>query len=313
MEKLYYFFDMDYEDVKHTPGLPFRLLLESVGYVGLHWHRDVEIVLILKGELTVTNSRGRTRLKEGDLMLINSNEMHCYVETEDSLMVVLQADPDLFSTGGSTPETVELFLWEKNLIPREADRELKNLFARMMLEYWEGGEAHELFCTSYLYRMAGILRRTLPKGRVPAENRDRRSRQLRIKKVLDYLHSHYMDKIRLADAAGELNLSPHYLSHIVKEGTGWSFQENLNMIRAGKAVDMMLRSSSSLLEISIASGFSDPKYFNSYFRRLFGMTPRELKRQPDWKGAILKHYKNQGLPPEDGRELLEGYLLDDRQ
>jgi AraC-like DNA-binding protein len=70
----------------------------------------------------------------------------------------------------------------------------------------------------------------------------------------------------------------------------------------------MLRTDKNFLDISLSTGFSDPKYFNQYFKRLFGMTPKQIKRSPDWKEAILNYFNNEGLEPEAGKDLLTQYL-----
>jgi len=76
---------------------------------------------------------------------------------------------------------------------------------------------------------------------------------------------------------------------------------------------MMLKTEKSLLEISVASGFSDPKYFNQYFKKLFGMTPRQLKRQPDWKQAVLNYFSHEGLDPEYGMTYVKELLQDNHR
>ncbi|MDC7232800.1 MAG: AraC family transcriptional regulator [Spirochaetales bacterium] len=307
MKKLYYFFDMDYEDVIHPPGLPFRSLLESVAYVGMHWHPDIEIILVLKGSVTLTNSQGLHVLTKGDVMLINSNEMHSYVENAENILLVLQTDPSVFRNIHSRNPDIHLN-WDAGRFSKEEMDTVRRLLVRIHMEYRNKEAEYELFCRSLLYRLAGTVRRRVRESETEEAREDHTLRQTRIKKTMEYFNACYPEKIRLSDAAARLEISPHYLSHIMKEGTGRSFQENLNILRTGHAVNMMMHSSRNLLEISIACGFSDPKYFNSYFKRLFGMTPKEMKRQPDWKEAVLTHFQNQGLPLEAGQPELNEYL-----
>jgi len=313
MEKLFYFFDMDYETIIHPPDTPFRLLLESVGYVGLHWHRDLELILMLKGEVTVTNSRAMYQLKPGDLLLINSNEMHSYVEKSDNLMLVLQVKPEVFQSGTDEETDRSYILDNHTLIEKEALSKLRKSIARLSLERWEKKRGYEFYCRSAIYEIAGILRRHIPSLPHHSDENKDNVKQARIKAIMDYLQSHSRQKTSLGEMASQMNLSPYYLSHLIKEGTGWSWQENLNLIRTGNAVVMMLKTEKSLLEISVASGFSDPKYFNQYFKKLFGMTPRQLKRQPDWKQAVLNYFSHEGLDPEYGMTYVKELLQDNHR
>jgi AraC-like DNA-binding protein len=85
-------------------------------------------------------------------------------------------------------------------------------------------------------------------------------------------------------------------------------QENLNLIRTGRAVDLLMKTSDRLIDISMAVGFSDPKYFNQYFLRVFGVTPRQIRQEPNWHEAILDYLGQDGLDPDCGRALVEAYL-----
>ena len=70
-----------------------------------------------------------------------------------------------------------------------------------------------------------------------------------------------------------------YLSHFFKASFGMSFQEYVMKLRCEKARQLLLLTDFSLLDISMACGFSDIKYFNKGFSRQFGCSPRQYRRQ----------------------------------
>ncbi len=309
MKKLYYFFDLEYESVTHLPNLPYRVLLVSIGYVGLHWHPEFEILLMLKGAVKVRNSRGVVSLRTGDMMIINSNELHGLVEESENLMVVLQPDPALFSMHLEGRSTNQYLLPDKDKPPESLLIELRRDMAGLAKLKWDGKPGNESFALSALYHLIGVIQSRVPSIPDTGEVRDNQvSLQKRTKRVLDYLHENYAGKIRLGDIAEYLNVSSSYLSHLIKNGTGRSFQENLNFIRIGHAVDLLMKTDMKLIDISMSVGFSDPKFFNQHFQRLFGATPRELKRRPDWRQAILNHYRNDGLDPSLAEPFIHTYL-----
>ena len=80
-----------------------------------------------------------------------------------------------------------------------------------------------------------------------------------------------------ADLARELGLTMSYLSHFFKDSFGLSFQACLMKMRCEKARQLLLLTDFSLLDISIACGFSDIKYFNQGFARQFGCSPRQYR------------------------------------
>lgn len=105
--------------------------------------------------------------------------------------------------------------------------------------------------------------------------------QQRIRQISDYIDQHYSEKLLLSDIAAKLDLSLYYLSHFFKESFRLSFQDYLARIRSEKARQLLLLTRQSLLDISMSVGFSDPKYFNSSFRKQYSCTPKEYRRQFD--------------------------------
>jgi AraC-like DNA-binding protein len=144
-------------------------------------------------------------------------------------------------------------------------------------------------------------------GHHPATSALRR-RDLQTKSVLEYLKANFQRTITLDEVAAHIGVSRFRASHLIRESTGRSMQENLNLIRTGYAVDLLLKTEDRLIDIAMASGFSDPKYFNQYFRRVFGVTPRQIRQKPNWRQAILSHFGNDGLDPAFASKLLEAYL-----
>jgi cupin domain len=162
MDRLYYFFDLDYEQVVHSPDLPFRLILVSVGYVGLHWHPQAEFLFVLNGEVTVRNSRRNVLLKAGDLMMVNSNELHGLVEQTDNLILVLQVDPEVFRAGSTEFWHREYALAPDMSVQGSVIRQLQRSMARLSVEKWSGRIGHQFFCMSALNAFVGTVVRDVP-------------------------------------------------------------------------------------------------------------------------------------------------------
>jgi AraC-like DNA-binding protein len=309
MERLYYFFDLDYEQVVHSPDLPFRLILVSVGYIGLHWHPQVEILFVLKGEVTVRNSRRHVSLGAGDLMLLNSNELHGLVEQSENLILVLQVDPGVLRIGSSASPEREYVLAPDAPISGLVIREIQRDMAKISVEKWSGGVGHEFFCMSALNDLVGTVVRAVPsESRKEPVGRAMRQRDTVAKRVLEYLNRNHACKISLDEVAAYLNVSRYRASHLIRQCTGRSMQENLSLIRTAHAVDLMMTTDDRLIDIAMAVGFSDPKYLNQYFHRIFGVTPHEIRQEPDWRDAILDYFGHDGLDPSYGRALVEAYL-----
>ena len=57
-----------------------------------------------------------------------------------------------------------------------------------------------------------------------------------------------------------------------------SFQSYVNKLRCEHARRLLLGTEKTLLDISIESGFSDPKYFNKSFQMQYGCLPKQYRK-----------------------------------
>lgn len=99
-----------------------------------------------------------------------------------------------------------------------------------------------------------------------------------VRSVKNYIESHYAEKITLESVAGEVFVSPNYLSGLFKKELGTGFSDYLTEVRLRKAKDLLADVKLSVEEVSLRSGYKDPRYFCSVFHRRTGMSPSEYRR-----------------------------------
>ncbi len=78
--------------------------------------------------------------------------------------------------------------------------------------------------------------------------------------------------------ADELGYNAKYLSHIFKEKTGATYSEYLRDLRIKYAVSLFNHGLESVKNVAALSGFSDPLYFSTVFKKCVGVTPKEYKK-----------------------------------
>ncbi|RRD38919.1 response regulator [Leptotrichia sp. OH3620_COT-345] len=82
----------------------------------------------------------------------------------------------------------------------------------------------------------------------------------------------------LNSLADDLSLSSGYLSSLFKSLFGVPFQNYLNNVRMEKAKLLLLTTDLKNYEIGERIGFENVHYFNSKFKKTFGITPKEFKK-----------------------------------
>ncbi|MCT4645309.1 MAG: AraC family transcriptional regulator [Carboxylicivirga sp.] len=75
----------------------------------------------------------------------------------------------------------------------------------------------------------------------------------------------------------ELNLSPNYLSDLLKKETGRNAQEHIHYFIVEKAKTFLLNSSESVSQIAYTLGFEYPQHFSKVFKKKTGISPAEYR------------------------------------
>lgn len=79
----------------------------------------------------------------------------------------------------------------------------------------------------------------------------------------------------LSAIAKSLNYNPKYLSHVFKERMGMAYTEYLRMLRMKYAISLFEHGLDSIKNVAILSGFTDPLYFSTVFKKTVGMSPKD--------------------------------------
>lgn len=101
-----------------------------------------------------------------------------------------------------------------------------------------------------------------------------------ISAVRSYLDKEYQTAT-LEQAARLVNLSPNYLSRIMKEHSDCSFSDYLLKTRMENAARMLKDIRYKQYEIAYRVGYDNPKNFSRAFHQYFHMTPSEYRAHPE--------------------------------
>lgn len=75
-----------------------------------------------------------------------------------------------------------------------------------------------------------------------------------------------------------LNMSPKYLSDLLRKETGQSTQDHIHQYIIEKAKNKLLNTNESASEIAYALGFEYPQYFSRIFKKKTEMSPSEFRQ-----------------------------------
>ena len=94
-----------------------------------------------------------------------------------------------------------------------------------------------------------------------------------IYRAVEYIRTHYQEKVTLENVASKVGFSPSYFSMIFKKKFGCNFTTYLNEVRIKVSKSALVGSDASIQEIASMVGYDDPSYFTRVFKRMTGVTP----------------------------------------
>lgn len=280
-----------YEMIAYKQGLNANILVHSTNRFKLHWHKEIEILLVLKGKVTLSVNNKRYELKEDDVFLINSNEIHSTMANGDNIMAVIQINPAFYYK--TFPDLQDMkFKFNCNNgdgVQGEVYKHIRCYIAEIIKEYNKSAEGYQLVIEGILNNLMAAIIRYIPKDESKEGRKDIVEKDLpRIKRIMEYVEERYLEKITLEDIAKKEFLSTFYISHFFKDKVGLTFQEYLSFVRLHKAVAALDETDNLISQVAIENGFPSVKAFNKTFKDFYEITPSEYRKNKNF------HISSQG-------------------
>ena len=99
---------------------------------------------------------------------------------------------------------------------------------------------------------------------------------LKLNQFISLVNTHCHEQRNIPFYAERLNITPHYLSALIKQQSGISVMDWINKAVVQRA-KILLRTGKTTLQTSEELNFPSSTYFNRYFKRHTNMTPSEFK------------------------------------
>jgi AraC-like DNA-binding protein len=103
--------------------------------------------------------------------------------------------------------------------------------------------------------------------------------QILLKKFIQLVNNHYVDKRTVQEYADMLSVTANYLSQSVKQVSGKNALAFISERLAGEAKSLIRYTDSGIAEIAYQLNFSDPANFGKFFRRQTGESPSDYRKK----------------------------------
>lgn len=168
-----------------------------------------------------------------------------------------------------------------DLIPRIPmdDPFVHSLIMSLHREVQDGCPAGATYGESLATALAAhLVARHSESGALPAPSNGGLSRA-QLRQAIDFLQARLADDITIGELAAHCGLSTFHFARLFKRATGLSPHQYLIRCRVERAREYLLASSKPTAEVALDVGFCDQSHLTTHFRKVFGITPREFRRQ----------------------------------
>jgi AraC-like DNA-binding protein len=262
-----------------------RFALPAFTY-GWHFHPELELTLIVRGEGKRFIGDDIANFRTGDLCLLGPNLPHTWLsdlphstDPTAAESVVIQFRHDCFG---------EPFFQRPEMlgIARLLAASAQGLQFSDEVSDRIGPQMIEMETAPPLRRMMMLLSiLELLSTEKPARQMSSRefapsisdSDTGRIDQVSRFIMEHLDEPLSLEDAADVAHLSPSAFSRFFKRATGKTFVRYVNELRVARACRRLTETEDSIASIAFESGFGNLANFNRRFKEIKGTQPREFR------------------------------------
>lgn len=246
-----------------------------------HYHNHLTIVMMIAGQINVRVWARDNIMKEGDVLVINSGEIHkLSAVTKDNLVVVISIHEIICKE--ASRDYVDSIIFCNSVQYRHKNPKLyAKLYDHLkeMIYVYDDTHAHllrvkthvviQFLCDHFNYLSSGenhepfsdyiVARNKMLYRKVFSENGEYRS-------------------LSLKEISEELGLSYTYFRTDIIDRFGFGFRWLKYTRMTEKAARLVLETDLTLMNIANQCGFSDQKYFIKYFKKFFECTPSQFRK-----------------------------------
>lgn len=249
-------------------------------YTPPHWHKALEMLLFVKGQVTCKFSNKTLHAKPGDIYLINSHEVHETRCSRNAVYLCVHIDPMHMChyVPNFDQMSFSLVFDPEDSVKAMAYEQLRVHMQEILRQTEETAPAFKLERQARLFAVTALLVKYFSQSLAVEESKLQRKDMTRLEPILEYIQLHHAEELPLDEAANAIGLNKEYFCRLFKKNMGVSYLQYVYQIRATAVCRELESSDDTISEIAERHGFREPKMLNQYFRELYGCTPSEKRK-----------------------------------
>lgn len=271
-------------------AFPVNISLEQIqsyekGFFLWHWHPEIELTLILSGEIEYHVDDMTYVLTAGDGIFCNSNALHSghmrndqdctYLSVtfhprflygyENSILHTKYVANIVKNESRTSLALTDSVAWQSEILDA-----LKDIY-----------KIYQAPTSDYEIRLHMILMQIWYKlylnfSKEPSNARKSKLHLERLRNIISFIEQHYHQEISLEDVAKSANICKSECCRFFKKHMGMTIFDYVLYTRIQNSLTL-LTNADSITEVASQVGFSSPSYYSQIFKRYMKCTPMEYK------------------------------------
>lgn len=268
---------------------PVQILAYETENEAPHYHDSVlEVILCLKGNVTVVASHRKLDLSEGDIIVVNPHDIHYSFSSDSNTLVSFYFDLDNIVVAGYNDTNIKTSYFDcyKESLSveqrKKMGRVMRILLSLLFFKQNEDKMQKSTFVTHQKHLSEELIRVLLDEFQLfftpNISNPYSKELKARFERVMAYLMENYQDKITVAEISSMENINSNYFSQFFKKTTCIGVTKLLAFIRSHESEIFLLESDFDITDIAYECGFSDPKAYYKAFKEIYDNSPNQHRK-----------------------------------
>lgn len=246
-----------------------------------HYHDFCKVLLFLAGSVDYT-IEGRTySLEPGDIVLVNSKEIHCpQVRSHCPYeRIIFYLSPLFLKESSPQAPLNQCFLdgaYRHSSVLRPEETLRRQLFslakaAELASRRREKDFAGPLYCRLLVLEFMVLLNRTAASGKAGYLHTG--AMDYRVASLISYINGHLSQDLSIELLAKQCCLSPYHMMRLFKEETGCTIGKYISQKRLSLARELLETHHANATQACFQSGFANYSTFLRAYKKQYGSSP----------------------------------------
>ncbi len=242
-----------------------------------HWHRSIEIVMVLKGSYNYYLSGNKKTIKLGDILIINSGILHsCDEKESDSDAISLIIPYVVFCAHLKDFDSYTFKV--KNEIHTKY---LAKVLLELAILCKKNDSMNYLLVNSLTYKIIYYLIYYFKQEKIQKTFKiDTMKNIMTCSKIIGYIDKNFKNvNLNLSQVASYIGISKEHLCRFFSENTNMTVKEYIDYKRLSNAYQLLITTDYTIIDISLISGFTESRAFIKCFKNNYGITPQKYRKK----------------------------------